>query len=185
MAKISAGSGDDGTTGLLGGKRVPKYDLRPSTYGTVDEASAALGLAKSLAVSDRVRQTIDTVQAHLYHLMSELAAVPEAAEKYRWIDDTHVRWLEAQIEGLQNEVDMPRTFIVPGGSPASASLDLARTVVRRAERLTVQLLETDPAPNPSIVPYLNRLSTLCFLLSLWTLQAEGKDRPSFTRQERA
>jgi cob(I)alamin adenosyltransferase len=185
MAKSYTRSGDDGTTGLIGDRRVPKYDLRPTAYGTVDEASSALGLAKSLSGSTRIRGIIHEAQRHLYLLMAELAAAPENAAQFRSIDATHVEWLESRIASFEADFEMPHDFVIPGNAPASASMDFARTVVRRAERDVALLLAQEPDSNPYILPYLNRLSSLCFTLSLWTLHTEEGEEPDLAKRDRS
>jgi cob(I)alamin adenosyltransferase len=158
-------SGDDGSTSLLGDERVPKYHPQPEAYGTVDEASAALGLARSLAGRPEVKETLLSVQRDLYQIMSELAATPAAASRFRSIDAERVAWLSQMTDHFGEQAHMPREFVVPGETPAGAALDLARTVVRRAERRTVQLMDIGRCANPEIVRYLNRLSSLCFVLA--------------------
>ena len=130
--------------------------------------------------SEAIRSTLVEVQRDLYHIMAEVAAEPEVAAKFRVLDRERVDWLEAQLDQFGNDVEMPKEFVVGGDTPSAASLDLARTIVRRAERAVVRLeLETreaesrsEPA-NPHIIPYLNRLSSLCFVLALWEVQHHG------------
>ncbi len=159
------GTGDDGTTALLGNRRVPKYHPQPDAYGTVDEASAALGLARALATEPGIKDVILTVQRDLYLMMSELAATPEAAPQFRAIDAGRVQWLEGITDSLGSDTIVPREFVVPGDTPAGAALDLARTVVRRAERLVARLCDDGLCANSEILRYLNRLSSLCFVLA--------------------
>jgi cob(I)alamin adenosyltransferase len=158
-------TGDDGTTALLGDRRVPKYHPQPDAYGTVDEASAALGSARALVTEPRMREVLLTVQRDLYRMMSELAATPEAAPQFRAIDAGRVRWLEGITDSFGSEVVMPREFVVPGDTAAGAALDLARTVVRRAERIAAKLCDDGLCANSEILRYLNRLSSLCFVLA--------------------
>jgi cob(I)alamin adenosyltransferase len=159
------GTGDDGMTSLLGDAQVRKYDLRPEAFGTVDEASAALGLARAFSQDEDVRDLLLAVQRDLYHLMSELAATPEAAAQFEIIRQDRVDWLEKKTDEFGSRVDIPREFVVPGDSQAGALLDLARTIVRRAERVAVKLCDQGLCHNTAIVPYLNRLSSLCFVLA--------------------
>jgi cob(I)alamin adenosyltransferase len=158
-------TGDSGTTGLLGNRRVPKYHPQPDAYGTVDEASAALGLARALATEPRIKDVLLTVQRDLYRMMSELAATPEAAPQFRAIDAGRVRWLEEAVDDFGSDISMPREFVVPGNTPAGAALDLARTIVRRAERTVAKLCDDGLCENREILRYLNRLSSLCFVLA--------------------
>lgn len=176
MAKFYTGTGDDGTTGLLGEGRVPKQHPIPETVGTVDEATAALGMARAACQAEQSAEILLAVQRDLYHLMAELAATPENAQRFRKIDCGRVGWLEKQIDELEKVVEMPREFIVPGDSLAGAALALARTVVRRAERRVAQLIHDGMAENVELLRYLNRLSSLCFVLELLENQAQGKQK---------
>jgi cob(I)alamin adenosyltransferase len=157
--------GDDGYTGLLGAERVPKYDPRPEAYGTLDEATSVMGLARATTKSERIRSLLLESQRHLYCIMSELAATPETANKFRCLGMEHVAWLETQTDALAAEVQLPAEFILPGDSESGATLDVARTVVRRAERLVVKLMHDGLMTNPQIVRYLNRLSSLLFVMA--------------------
>ena len=159
-----AGGGDDGTTGLLGGGRAPKDDLRIEAYGTVDEASSAIGLAKALTADDRVRETAERLQRDLYRLGAELATNPAAAGKFATISEADVAALDALLVELEAAVRMPEGFILPGATPASGALALARTVVRRAERRCVTLLREGGLANDQVRRHLNRLSLVLFVL---------------------
>jgi cob(I)alamin adenosyltransferase len=174
--------GDDGTTGLLGEGRVPKYHARMEALGALDEASAALGLARAQAASDELRGVLLQIQRDLYHLMAEVAATPENAERFRRIDNERVLWLEARTDAASRRVPMPEEFIVPGDTPAGAALALARAVVRRAERRVVLLFDERQISNPELQRYLNRLSSLCFVLELLENQSAGR-RTSLARDE--
>jgi cob(I)alamin adenosyltransferase len=127
-------------------------------------------------------------QRDLYHIMSEVAAEPEIAERFRVVDRERVDWLEAQIERFGAEVEMPKEFVLGGDTGLAAALDFARAVVRRAERAVVRLeLETraEPPPtefeNPHLFAYLNRLSSLCFVLALWEVQHRGDASPTLAK----
>lgn len=176
-----SGSGDDGTTSLLGEGRVNKFDLRPQAYGAVDEASAALGLVRSLTQSAQISALCESVQRDLYHLMAELAAVGDAAEHFRTIDAGRVAWLEQEIDSISEEVELPRDFVIFGEHPSAAALDLARTIVRRAERSVARLFHEDQVQNEQLLAYLNRLSSLCFVLALWENQLCGSDDPNLAK----
>lgn len=178
MPRFFTRKGDDGTTGLLGRGRVPKHDLRPRAYGTVDEASAALGLAKSLLGSEETRQVLTQVQRDLYHLMAEVAATTEEAERFRTIDAKHIEWLEAQIENFGSDLDVPSGFVLGGDTTSGATLGLARAIVRRAERLVAELQDEGALSNPYLLRYLNRLSSLCFVLLLLQEQEAGVEPTS-------
>lgn len=160
-------TGDDGYTRLLGEGRVAKYTPQPEAYGTVDEASSAMGVARAASQSARVKEVLLTSQRDLYHLMAELAATPETAEKFRRIDEARVNWLEEQTNDITALVQLPREFVIPGDSLPSAYLSLARAIVRRAERLVVHLLHDGIIENVQLVRYLNRLSSLLFVLQLY------------------
>ena len=166
MAKVTTGTGDTGYTGLLGDQRVPKYDPRPDTFGTVDEATSALGLARAMAQDTKVKQIIYQIQQELYLLMGELATPPENYEKMGLrMTAEHVKRLEQVEEQLKQEVKIPNKFIIPGDSLDGAALDLARTIIRRAERMAARLLHDGVISNGEVVRYLNRLSDLVFILA--------------------
>jgi len=171
---LYTGKGDDGTTGLLGEDRVSKDHPRIEALGALDEASAALGLAR---VSCRAHQTppiLQTVQRDIYKLMAEVAATPENADKFTGIDATRTTWLEKQAESVNTMVIMPREFILPGDTPSGAALSLARAIVRRAERRVTVLFTLKELENTEILRYLNRLSSLCFVLELLENQTAGR-----------
>ena len=166
MAKVTTGTGDTGYTGLLGEQRVPKYDPRPDTFGTVDEATSALGLARALTKEQRVKDIIYRIQQELYLLMGELATLPENYEKMGLrMTIEHVQRLEQIEEELKREVEIPNKFIIPGDTLDGAALDLARTIIRRAERMAVKLLHDGVIQNTEVIRYLNRLSDLVFILA--------------------
>ena len=166
MAKVTTGTGDAGYTGLLGSERVAKYDPRPDTFGTVDEATSALGLARATTQDTKVKEIIYRIQNELYLLMGELATTPENYEKMglRMTAD-HVQWLEQVEESIKQEVEIPNKFIIPGDTLDGAALDLARTIIRRAERMAVKLLHDGVIQNGEVIRYLNRLSDLVFILA--------------------
>jgi len=166
------GAGDSGLTGLLGPERVPKYDLRPEAYGTVDEAQAALGLVRSSACAARTAEIVLAVQRTLYALMAELAAAGDNDSPFAGkITAAHVDQLESWIAEIESQVAVPGEFVIPGDSPAGAALHLARTVVRRAERVAVQIADSELGVNEQVVRYLNRLSSLLFVLAVHEDQA--------------
>lgn len=165
--KLYTRTGDDGTTGLLGEGRVPKFSLQPEAYGTVDEASSAMGIARAGARSDQTKHILLTAQRDLYHAMSELAATPQTAARFRKIDAARVDWLEAQTDAITAQINLPKEFIIPGDSLCGAYLDLARAIVRRAERVVARLQHEELLRNEQIVRYLNRLSSLLFVLALY------------------
>jgi cob(I)alamin adenosyltransferase len=166
--------GDDGTTSLLGEGRVPKYHARMEALGALDEASAALGVARSQVTAPETPPILLDAQRDLYKLMAEVAATPANAERFRAIDKARVRWLEEQTGTISQRVDMPKEFILPGDTPAGAALSLARAIVRRAERRVVVLFDEGQVTNPDLQRYLNRLSSLCFVLELLENQSSGR-----------
>lgn len=174
MAKVTTGTGDAGYTSLLGEQRVPKYDARPETFGTVDEATSALGLARAYTQDDRARQAILRMQQDLYLLMAELATPPEhqSAVGVRMTAD-RVTWLERLEDELKAEVEIPNRFVIPGDTLDGAALDLARTVIRRAERLAVRLQHEGVVTNPDVLRYLNRLSDAVFILARYLEAKQG------------
>jgi cob(I)alamin adenosyltransferase len=181
MTKFYTRTGDDGTTALLGAGRASKDDPRLEAVGALDEANAALGLARSTCQSPLSREMILTLQRDLYGLMAEVAARPEHAARFRSIDTSRVAWLEAQIETIEHRVPPTNEFIVPGDTPAGAALDLARTVVRRAERRLTSLNRVGELQNPDLLRYLNRLSSLCFVLELFENQQGGLTQPTLAK----
>ena len=165
--------GDDGTTGLLGEGRVPKFHLRIEALGTLDELNATLGLARASVHDPRTVQVLLESQRDLYRLMAEVAATPEHANQFRF-DESRVQWIEEQTDLLSKTVQMPNEFIIPGDSIGGASLSLARAVIRRAERRVAELLDAKEITNASLQQYLNRLSSLLFVLELIENQTAGK-----------
>ena len=178
MSNFYTRKGDDGTTGLLGEGRLPKYHPRMETIGSLDEATAALGLARSLVQDAALQPLLLQTQRDLYGLMAEVAATPENAAQFRSIDAARVEWLETETDALSAKVEMPKEFILPGETQSSGALALARTVVRRAERRIAEMLDAGELENQELLRYLNRLSSLCFVLEL----AENQFAQKETRQ---
>lgn len=155
--------GDQGTTSLLNGERVSKASLRPEVYGTLDEASSNLGLAKVFTQNETIREMIQTVQGDLLLLGAQLSdSGPDP--KYA-VSAEQTGRLEKWITELQAEVPIPRQFIFPGGNSASATIDIARTIIRRAERRAAALRETGEIDFPEVHAYLNRLADFLFTLA--------------------
>ena len=159
------GGGDDGSTGLLGGGRTAKDDARIEAYGTVDEASSALGLARALALDGRTREVCEELQRGLYRAGAELATEPTQAGRFGRLAPADVARLEELAAELEAVAPMPREFVLPGATPASGALDLARTIVRRAERRAITLRRAAPEVEPDLLRWLNRLSLLLFVLA--------------------
>lgn len=181
MTKFYTRTGDEGTTGLLGEGRARKDAPRLEAVGALDEANAALGVARASCQATLSPKILLTVQRDLYSLMAEVAATPENAARFRNIDAGRVGWLEDQIAALEVQVEPPNEFIVPGDTHAGAALDLARTVVRRAERRVTGLYLDGEIENAELLRYLNRLSSLCFVLELWENQRAGQDKPTLAK----
>lgn len=173
MPKYYTTDGDDGFTGRLGEGRIAKSDLLIEAIGTIDEASAALGVARSLCQTDHSRDLLLIIQRDLYHLMAEVSATKDNATKFRKIDASRIQWLETEIDTIGQKIEMPKEFIVPGDSYPGASMAVARTVVRRAERRMAELNLGGLIENGELLRYLNRLSSLCFLLELQENQNAG------------
>jgi cob(I)alamin adenosyltransferase len=182
MTRFYTKTGDDGYTSLLGKGRVAKYDQRIEAVGAIDEANAAIALARTLSISPQTSSILKTVQKDLYHLMAEVAATPENATQFRKINIDRVSWLEFTIEEISTKVHIPDEFIIPGDSKAGAAIDLARTIIRRAERQIALLIHLKKLENHELLHYINRLSSLCFVLELLDNQAAGSDRPSLAKE---
>ncbi len=191
QSAVATGRGDDGTTGLLfGGERVRKDDLRTEAYGAVDEAVAALGLARAelnMKAQYGVLQAgigglgdlILRLQRELFVVGAELATNPEARERQKdgttRVSGTMVDGLDGVLREMEAGVELPREFVVPGETRLSASLELARTVVRRAERRAVTLAAVDPGMAAGqVVAYLNRLADLLWILARAAEHAEAR-----------
>lgn len=183
---MTYGKGDAGYTSLIGGKRVPKYHLRPETYGAVDEATSILGMARSTTANPRTAEILHGIQQDLYLLMAELAT-PEGhpgIEAYMTTEEK-VQGLERILDELQHEVQLPHEFVIPGEVFSSAAIDTARAVVRRAERWAARMVSRKMLQNPQVLRYLNRLSTLLYVLARYQEVIEGHhfdltDRPQRT-----
>ena len=168
--KIYTRKGDDGTTGLWYGGRVPKHDGRPEAYGSVDEAASALGLARAAADRDgELYRDILRVQNELFIAGAELATAPEAAGRLEAgvskLTPDMVDRLETDIDRYMERVDLPPKFVIPGGTELSARLDVARTAVRRAERRVAALKDAGELADDTVVTYLNRLSDALFAMA--------------------
>ncbi len=166
MANFYTRTGDDGTSGLLGDQRVTKDHPRLEAVGVLDETNAALGVARATCRSEQIKTIILEIQRDLYHLMAEVAATPENAARFQEIDAQRVDWLEQKTEEFSSKVAVPKEFIIPGDTLEGARLDLARAVVRRAERRVATLIHSGEIENLELLRYLNRLSSLCFVLEL-------------------
>jgi cob(I)alamin adenosyltransferase len=166
--KISSKKGDKGETSLIGGVRVAKSDMRCEACGTIDEAVSALGLAKSFCQAE-IRDILSSLQQDLFMVGTDLATPPERyaelAAKGKAVKLEMTQRLEDLIEDFEARIEMPHVFVIPGDSTGSAALDVARTVVRRAERRVVALKQAGQLRNEEVLRYLNRLSDLIFTLA--------------------
>jgi cob(I)alamin adenosyltransferase len=171
VVKIYTRDGDDGTTGLYFGGRVAKSSEPIEVNGAVDEAQATLGWARSLSESgSRLNDLLISVERDLWVLMAEVATLPDNRRKLSpektLVTLGMIERLESEIDALSEEIEMPKEFVVPGENPLSAALDVARTVIRRAERIAVSY----PLDGSFVVAYLNRLSDLAWTMARF---AEG------------
>jgi cob(I)alamin adenosyltransferase len=164
--RIYTKTGDDGTTGLIGGSRVKKYDVRLEAYGTVDELNSHIGLILTAEIDERARKILTEIQSKLFIIGSQLAMDGEAEKKM-----TRIPCSEQDIEKLEQEMDrmfevLPRLnhFVLPAGSPGTAYAHIARTVCRRAERRIVELSDKKEV-DPNLIKYINRLSDYLFVLA--------------------
>jgi cob(I)alamin adenosyltransferase len=166
MSRIYTRTGDTGETGLFGGGRVKKHDLRVAAYGTVDELNAVLGVARAALSNDGKLRDLDAfvarVQHQLFNLGAELATPEPSAHGTNLVSDADVAWLEQSIDVWEQSLAPLKTFILPGGSAAAAHLHWARTVCRRAERPIVELAERENLRG-EVLRYVNRLSDALFV----------------------
>ncbi|HYI21216.1 MAG TPA: cob(I)yrinic acid a,c-diamide adenosyltransferase [Candidatus Limnocylindrales bacterium] len=177
---VATGKGDDGSTGLLYGGRIAKDDPRTEAYGTVDEAVAALGLARIELTTAGLTELAESVlrwQRELFVVGAQLSTNPEAIDR---LEDGVTRVSEEMLEGVEAElarwesvVEMPREFVVPGETRASAALEVARTVLRRAERRIIALERNVELATGWTVPYINRLADLVWVLARAAEQGEN------------
>ena len=169
LNRIYTRTGDKGTTALAAGGRRPKHDLRIEAFGTVDETNACIGLVRLHTAGHEIDAMLGRIQNDLFDLGADLATVetdkPLPYEPLR-MTQAQVDRLEQEIDRLNAELSVLRSFVLPGGTPAAAALHLARTVCRRAERLVVELMEKpEEKVSPESVKYLNRLSDFLFVAS--------------------
>ena len=162
--KIYTKTGDDGETGLWGGRRIAKDAPRVQAYGTVDECNAVLGLARAGGLDAALDELLGQLQQQLFVVGADLSTPGEATGSIARIGPQEVSALEQAIDRFEDELEPLRQFILPGGTLAAAHLHVARTVCRRAERWVVALAR-DEAVNPALIIYLNRLSDLLFVLA--------------------
>jgi cob(I)alamin adenosyltransferase len=172
MVKIYTKKGDDGTTSLWYGGRVPKASARTEAYGTFDEACSTLGVARALCTESGATELATDIlrlQDDLFVAGAELATAPEAAERLEdgisRVTPEMVEEAERLIDRYMAEVELPPKFVIPGGNLISAHLDVARTVIRRAERHVSTLVEEDQIASPTLVHFVNRASDLAYAMA--------------------
>lgn len=186
MMKLYTRTGDDGTTGLFGGARVPKDHLRIEAYGTVDEMNAALGLALAACTGDEpgiahLRTILTPIQSRLFDLGADLATPHDSphADRINRVGDGAVAEIEGHIDDIDGRNDEIRTFVMPGGSELAARLHVARGACRRAERAIVSLADRDEV-NPAAIHLVNRLSDLLFAAARFANKSLGVDDVPWT-----
>jgi len=175
-------AGDDGATAIYGQKeRLPKNHPRPDAYGTIDEAQAALGVFRASDCQPRTRALLIRIQRDLYLMMGELAVADAAVLPTHKIDQRDVDWLEASAAEIGEETGGFADFVLPGDTASGAVAHFARTVVRRAERKVARLHHDGALKNPFILRYLNRLSSLLFVLALYEDAQHGVEHPTYAK----
>jgi cob(I)alamin adenosyltransferase len=174
ITKVYTRTGDDGSTGLGAGERVPKDAVRVATYGTVDELNSAIGVARVAELEPRIEAALAGIQNELFHLGAELSmpAAWGSAPSGPRIEPHHVEGLEKLIDELSLELPPLENFVLPGGAAGAAQLHLARAVCRRAERLAVRLAREEGVA-PAALAYLNRLSDALFVMARAENRAQG------------
>ena len=160
---IATKRGDGGQTGLIGGSRVSKADLRVEAYGTVDELNASLGFARSICSKEEIRSAVHEIQKTLFRVGSALATPPECLKPIATLTAEDVDWLTEQVHAIEGREGILSDWSLPGAYAESAAFEVARTVCRRAERAIVRLVESGAEVQPQAVPYVNRLSDLIWL----------------------
>ena len=182
MTRIYTRTGDQGTTRLAGGQEVSKDDVRVAAYGTVDELTAVLGVVRaflpaspaSAAARDQIDRVLDDVQRDLYWVAADLATLPADRPPGMPVPGpSDVERLERLIDDLERDLPELTAFVLPSGGPVPTLLHQARTVSRRAERAVVALGRAGGADAASLLPYVNRLADLLFVLARWAARAEG------------
>ena len=177
MVKIYTKKGDDGTTGLLYGGRVAKDDVRTEVYGTLDEVVSALGLARAGTLAERVETIVVRLQREMFVVGAQLATTEKNQGKLEEgvskISPSMTEQAEKDIDQLIEEHPLPQEFVLPGATPGSAGLDLARSTIRRAERQAVAMNRAGLIPDDEILRYLNRVSDLLFTLARYEEAERG------------
>ena len=178
--KIYTRTGDQGQTSLFGGARVPKNDARIEAYGTIDELSSQVGVARAAAIPAEVGAILHQVQVDLFEVGAHLAS--PGTSRFPGVDLRRIEELESAIDAMERELAPLTSFILPAGAPAAAQLHVARTVCRRAERLVVALSDPSEA-TASTIAYLNRLSDYLFVAARFANRRAGVDDVPWRRSE--
>ncbi len=174
-------SGDAGDTGLLGKERISKASLRIEVIGCLDETNAALGIVRSNSQSVEIQKLVIEIQKLLYQVMTEVAATEENVARFTLINVQHVLQIEQIIRQYSEKVEIPKEFIVPGDSKSGAFISFARTLIRKSERRMTELFEKDEIKNIQLLRFLNRLSSLFFVLELYENQASGNKNQTLVK----
>jgi len=178
LTKIYTKTGDEGLTGLGGGKRVPKDSRRVATYGTVDELNSQIGVALATGLCERLTAELPHIQNELFDLGADLATPAESQARHPvpTVEPRHIEQLERVIDELNEVVGPLANFLLPGGSPGAAQLHVARTICRRAEREATALAREETI-GPTVLPYLNRLSDALFVMARYENHERGVAEP--------
>ena len=183
--KVYTKFGDKGETSLLYGGRVSKNSVNTEAYGITDEAVSAMGLARALSDNQKVKDVLRDLQRELFTIAAELATDPGKydlfKEHFAPVTQVMVDKLEEIIDSLEEEFEMPKVFVLPGGSPASSAIDMARTIIRTAERRVVAVAESGLLTNELILSYLNRMGDLLFVLARYEDRALPIERATGDR----
>ncbi len=177
--KIYTKKGDQGETSLYGGQRVSKSSKRIEAYGTVDELNSILGMASALQATDYSKEAILTVQNHLFVLGADLATPHSKEVRIERISSSEIEWLEKSIDFMEDALPPLKSFILPGGSQAGSIFHFARTVCRRAERITVECSKEEQISEEAIM-YLNRLSDFLFVLARYENHRANQEETPWT-----
>lgn len=178
LTRIYTRTGDEGLTGLGGGRRVAKDSIRVEAYGTVDELNSQLGVALATGLCDRLMAELPPIQNQLFDLGADLAtpATSQARHPVPTIELRHIEAVERLIDELNDVVGPLANFLLPGGTPGAAQLHVARTICRRAERVATTLARQEPI-GPTALPYLNRLSDALFVMARFENHERGVSEP--------
>src|SRR5690606_6677783 len=178
--KIYTKTGDQGKTSLIGGLRVSKGHVRIESYGTIDELNSCLGLVQDWIEDEEMKEWVWEIQDRLFTIGSALATDPgkDLRMKLPDLKETDILWLEQRIDQMNERLPEMRSFVLPGGHPASSAAHMARCICRRAERACVAMTDQQELVPPLVIPYLNRLSDFLFVLSRLMLAVHGvEERP--------